>query len=672
MELNVLNIPKNKINQFNSKGIYTVYDLINYLPKSYKDYTKLTGFLPEDQDSCIVLLADRFNTYFNRSGKLDTIVLKGYEVSTRTAVSVVWFNQKWRAPSLPYLLRNNVFVAGKATPNKDGGYTFIMPEIFDPDINHNMKIFPVYRKIDNMSMSFLTSQIQKVLHSYKPREILPEDVVYNLNQLPMQYVFQYLHAPNSMQEVLQAQDRLIYNDLIYFALQNEWNSREISCGSQFNVTPFGLELVKRIAQSLPYQLTHDQQKTVDEMISCARAGRRINALIQGDVGCGKTITAALIMAAFVGSGYQAVLMAPTKALAHQHYEDFVKLFEPHGIKVAYLGGEKLKKAQQVELMNSISSGEAKIVIGTHAAISKDVKYKDIAITVVDEEHRFGVMQRAAIVEKAARGVHSITMSATPIPRSLATVVYGDTVQLHTIRTMPNGRQPVATAIISNRDRIYRAIVGQVRNGRQAYVVCPMIENSTTLTDVKSVEQTSIEYHNALDPYGIRIETLTGRTAKKDADEILEKFHNGQIDVLISTTVVEVGMNVPNATIMIISNAERFGLSQMHQLRGRVGRSTHVSACILESKVTSGPSLDRMKTLCSTTNGFEIAQADLKQRGAGDFLGTKQSGDNKYVSLMLAYPQRYEIAKKVADDLINRGPNCCELAHQIYMEHYDLA
>ena len=316
---------------------------------------------------------------------------------------------------------------------------------------------------------------------------------------------------------------------------------------------------------------------------------------------------------------------------------------------------------------AITNGSAQIIIGTHSCVGKDVVYKDLALAVVDEEHRFGVKQRTAIVEKAAKGVHSITMSATPIPRSLAQVIYGDNIQLHIVRSMPNGRKAVKTRVFRNQTGNMKFVLKEVQAGHQAYVVCPMIENNEKVPGVKSVDQITKEYREFLEPQGVRIGSLTGKTSKEETSEIINSFKDGKIDVLIATTVIEVGVNVPNATVMIITNAERFGLSSLHQLRGRVGRGDLQSYCVLQSDDESPKGLARLQVLCDTTDGFQIAEADLAQRGAGDLLGTQQSGENKYVALMIANPNRYQYAIQVAKELILRGNDCCPMMDRITAE-----
>ena len=481
-------------------------------------------------------------------------------------------------------------------------------------------------------------------------ETLPPDMVADEKLLLMREALYSVHFPQSMAQIEKAHDRLLLDDMVYFAMSNEYAARSSSIGSPFNIKTLGT--IKEITENLPYQLTKDQKDTVNSMIQKVREGKRLNALVQGDVGCGKTIVAILMMAVLAENGYQAVLMAPTQVLAKQHYADLCAILEPVGFHIAYLGSN-MKVKEKKAVLASIASGEANIIVGTHSVIGKSVEYKNLGITVTDEEHKFGVAQRAALVEKAAAGVHSITMSATPIPRTLAQVIYGSAIDLYTIQTMPAGRKPVVTGIATDKERIMRFVLSQKRKGHQCYVVSPMIDSSEDMAGVLSVEEVSREYEKWLKPYGVRIATLTGRDSKETTEETIQKFKDGAIDVLIATTVIEVGVNVPNATAMIITNAERFGLSSLHQLRGRVGRSSLQSYCVLQSNDQSEKAMQRLGAMVRTTNGFEIAEEDLKIRGAGDFLGTRQSGENKYMALMLAYPDKYKyaltLAKRILDD-----------------------
>ena len=519
-----------------------------------------------------------------------------------------------------------------------------------------------------MAASYLEEVMHKALSiGLTSSEILPRDILASAGEVSMPVALRCIHMPNTMEEIEQGRSRILFNDLLYFAIHNELNRNEVSAGSQYNIKT--RSLLGKIVTSLPFFLTADQSKAVEEMLINAEDGRRINALIQGDVGCGKTIICILMAAAFADNGYQAVIMAPTQVLAKQHYEAISSMLDPYGIRTAYLDSSFKKKDRDC-VLKDIADGTAQIIIGTQSCIGKDVVYKDLALAVVDEEHRFGVKQRTAIIEKASRGVHSITMSATPIPRSLAQVIYGDNIQLHTIRSMPNGRKPVKTRVFRNQTGNMKFVLKEVQAGHQAYVVCPMIEKNEKIPNVKSVEQISKEYEDFLGPLGVKVGSLTGRNSKEEAEEIIIRFKEGEIDVLIATSVIEVGVNVPNATVMIITNAERFGLSSLHQLRGRVGRNSLQSYCVLQSEDESPKGLARLQVMCKTTDGFQIAEADLSQRGAGDLLGTQQSGDNKYVALMIANPEKYRYTVQIAKELIQRGRDCCPMMERIYAERKD--
>lgn len=654
MTLAYLGIAKNKEHQFNKKGIYTVEDLVRFLPRRYNDFTHETGVLPEDQISCLTAVVNRVNTYHNGTPMMIAFcTIK----ATGEQLLVKWFRQNYMAAKINNCIGRDVYVCGKLIYNEQyHSYSATMPELFEPKVSEGKRIIPVYSKIPGMSVEYLTEKMQKAVGiTEATAETCPYDIVAQEKLLPIQSALYYLHFPKTMDQVEQGRERVLFDDLLYFAMSNEYASRNSAVGSAFSVKTMGA--VNRILEKLPYELTADQREAVRSMLADARSGKRINALVQGDVGCGKTIVAFLTMTAFVDSGYQAVLMAPTQVLARQHYEDLKALVEPLGYKVAFLGGSEMKAKEKKAVLAEIANGEANYIVGTHAVIAKDVAYHNLAITVADEEHKFGVAQRMALVEKAAAGVHSITMSATPIPRTLAQVVYGTAVQLYTIKTMPSGRKPVITGIATDENKIFRFIVRQAKQGHQTYVVCPMIDPSDNLEGVKSVEEVSEAYEKALGPYGVRIATLTGRNSKKEVEEIISGFKNGQYDVLIATTVIEVGVNVPTATTMVVSNAERFGLSSLHQLRGRVGRGDLQSYCVLQSEDQSEKGKLRLEAMVRTSNGFEIAEEDLRIRGPGDFLGTRQNGENKFMALMLAYPEKYKYAQDIAKRILDDGKPC---------------
>lgn len=653
MELKELGISAAKQKQFENKGIYTVEDLAKFLPRKYYDFTEITG-LDENLDKCCVLaVVKKVREYNNR-----VPVLQAYceTVPDKKFLIVTWFHQNFIRPRVEALLGKTVFIAGKATikeafGNIPAGYTIASPDVFMENNATALRVQPVYSKIQGMSEDYLKRNINEaVTKCLSIDEPFPEEVIRQYSDLSMYQTLCYLHFPRSMREVQMGRDRLLQDDLLYFAACNLWNSRNNQLGSPYQVKT--RKLFNDIKNSLPYELTADQERAVNEMVDHASRGLRINALVQGDVGCGKTIVAVLMMSAFIGSGYQAVMMAPTQVLARQHYADMSAMFEPFGVRVAYLGTD-LKASERKACINSIKNGDIQLIIGTHSVISDAVEYNNLAITITDEEHKFGVEQRKSLTEKAAAGVHSITMSATPIPRSLAQVMYGDTIQLHTITTMPAGRKTVVTAMATKQEKIMAFIVKEAKLGHQAYVVCPMIEPNEKVEGVRSVEEVGEFYENALAPYGIKVATLTGRDKKDKATETINRFHNGEITVLVATTVVEVGVNVPNATLIVIVDPDRFGLASLHQLRGRVGRSAFQSYCVLDGAPHTKEGEERLNALINYSSGFDIAKEDLRIRGAGEFIGTKQSGENRLLALMLAYPEKYDEAKKAAAELIDK-------------------
>lgn len=655
MELSKIDVTPAKEKQFNRKGIFTAEDLLLFLPRKYNDFTTETHELAEGETACVVVTVNKVLN--NRFSAVAVINAECTIDSTGEEILLTWFNQAYRFAEIKSCMGKKAFVAGKVTYNDYARkYAIASPDVFSANVSKGRGVYPVYSKIRGMSDEYLRDTIARAFRTVETtREVLPYPLVTDLGLLNMRDTLYRLHFPQTMKQVEEAQRRLLFNDLLYFALHNELNSRNCVIGSPFNIKTFGL--INRIKESLPYRLTGDQENAVNSMIAHVKEGKRINALVQGDVGCGKTIIAFLMMAAFVDSGYQAVLMAPTQVLAKQHYEDLKTLVEPFGCSVEYLGSE-LKAAEAKTAKKRIENGEVQFIVGTHS-VCNDVIYKNLAIAVTDEEHKFGMAQKAALVSKATVGVHCITMSATPIPRKLAEVIYGNTTQLYSIETKPEGRLPIITGIAKSREKIYRFVRSQVKKGHQVYVVCPMIDqNDETMQGVASVEEVSKEYLAALQPQGIRIATLSGRDKKDAIDKTITQFKKGEIDVLISTTVIEVGVNVPNATAIIISSAERFGLSSLHQLRGRVGRSNLQSYCVLESDVQTEKSRQRLDVMCQTNNGFEIAAADLEIRGPGDFLGTKQAGnDNKYMTLMLAYPEKYQKALEIAKHMLDNGTDC---------------
>lgn len=615
-----LGITAQKEKQFNKKGIETLQDLALFFPRKYVDCSKPTG-VTNDEFSVFTATFTELKAYD------DFFVVKGTLFGTHTRVSVTWFRQQYLFNHIQAMLDTPVIVAGKTIwSDQYQNYSLSSPFLFLPDTKENRRIYPVYSKIQGMSEEYLTDKINKVL---KLQDLFSDP--FPDEKYPSYFSsIKEIHFPHSFSSLKKAEEKIIFNDLSYFHKKIEETKGKGMKTSPFTVNNISLAL--EIKRSLPYDLTEDQKKILNEMYSSLKKGERINALVQGDVGTGKSIVAFLLMAMLGENGYQTVLMAPTQVLAKQHFEELSSLLSPFKKEVIYCGEKGLKKKEK----EKIKEGEVKFIVGTHAVLNKTIEYKNLALCIVDEEHKFGVLQREALTERTAEGIHSVSMSATPIPRSLASVIYGTGVKLCTIKTKPSGRLPVKTTSTSSLPAVFSFIEKEVEKRRQIYVVCPAIEKNENLEGVLSVEEVYEIYKKNL-PY-LKIEKLTGRNKKEETEDIIERMKDGKIDILIATTVIEVGVNIPNASTIIIHNAERFGLAGLHQLRGRVGRGKYQSYCVLFSEDKNNP---RLTTMCETTDGFKIAEEDLKLRGTGELIGIKQSGYDKYVTLMLAFPHIWE-------------------------------
>lgn len=659
MQLSALNIPEKKLKQLEKVNIHTAEDLLTFYPRRYADRTRLTGPDPNLQESVFLF---HCNSVYVQNGKTMIIIAEGFDVGYQIPVSIKWFNQTYLYNEIKDYKRHNILVAGQVTNNAyRGGFEVINPAVFDPEGENALGIYPVYRKVPGMAEEYLQNCILKAAELLgPPAETVPESFLVNHGLLSHSNMVKELHWPSDEALLKEAKRRKLMDDLLYFALRVELNYRGAAIGSPFNLPM--IRTATAIRKNLPFELTADQAAAVEGMYNRIRSGGRVNALVQGDVGSGKTIVAFLLMIAMAENGHQAALMAPTNILAQQHYEKLSSLVKPYGIKVAFVSGQKLRKAEQQELEYSISSGEAKLIVGTQALLSDTYEFQNLALVVEDEEHKYGVMQRQALVEKAACGTHMVTISATPIPRSLALTIYGNNVQLHCIRTKPAGRKPVLTGIQSKMDPIYRYLYKEIiGKGHQAYVVCPLVNASDKIPGVASAEEICEMYKTALEPYGIVVGIVTGKTKKQDAQKIIQNFTDNTISVLVSTTVIEVGVDVPNATCIVIHNAERFGLAQLHQLRGRVGRGSAQACCVLSSKEAHNP---RLRAMCQTTDGFEIAEIDLTLRGAGDLIGNQQSGTEKLLTLALQNNREYRAVQAAAKEIISQGVDCLLLEQAI--------
>lgn len=659
-----IGIPEKKAQQLIKAGITDADTLARFWPRKYSDRSHITGLMPDEKNESIFVM--RVN-YVNVKYYSRTVVdATGYELATNRKIKVVWFNQGYLYDKYKPLAKQDVLVCGKvttvpATDHYEGYLQVVAPTIFERYNPQALRIYPTYKKIKGMSEEYLMRCISQAIVGVMPvKDTIPENICNRLELMPYVRMMMELHWPTTCEALEAAQRRHRFDDLLYFATRIELNHRHTAAGSAFGLPM--IRMMNAVKENLPFTLTEDQAYTIDSCIRSIRSGKRLNALVQGDVGCGKTIVAVLMMIAFAENGYQAALMAPTQILAKQHYDYLKSLTEPYGLRVAFVSGKKLKAKEQRQLEADIAAGEYDLIVGTQALLSATYQFKNLAFIVEDEEHKYGVLQRKQLIDKAEQGTHIMTMSATPIPRTLAQAIHGDSLEIFCIRSKPSGRQPVQTGIAASMDKVFHYICHQVlKCGHQAYVVCPMIDANEKVEGVASANEVYEIYQKALGAFGIKIALVTGKTKKAEAEEILCAFERNEYHVLVSTTVIEVGVNVPNATAIIIHNAERFGLAQLHQLRGRVGRGSSPSACVLVSEERDN---ERLIALCTTTDGFKIAEMDLQLRGAGNLIGIEQSGSEKYLSMALTYPEEYRTAQELAKELLDTGNECEIIARAI--------
>ena len=599
-------------------GIVTVADLLTHYPREYKDRSELLKIADLPMDMPVTFLAQiKEEGQNSRRGRFVYTRMKVYDETG--AVGVLWYNQPYMKGSLK--IGEWYLFSGKLQ-KKYGRAEVISPEC--ERIGEGFaggRIIPVYPSVEGLSQKMLRNLMEAALKEMGGglREELPLWLRKEYHLAERNFAIENIHFPKTEQGFYDARRRLVFEELFLlqmalYRLKSTLEERE------------GIRLKKKKALKdgealLPFVLTGAQKRVLAEIEQDMTAGKIMNRLVQGDVGSGKTAVAMLAAYWTIHNGYQAAMMAPTEVLASQHAASFREIFEPEGITVVLLSGSLTAKEKR-ERLAQIADGTAQMVIGTHAVIQKGVEFGRLGLAITDEQHRFGVRQRSTLAEKG-ENVHTLVMTATPIPRTLALILYGD-LDISVIDELPPGRQKIDTLAVDSRyhPRIYAFIEKHIAAGRQAYVICPMIEENEKL-EVQSVLEYTGELTEALPR--CRVACVHGKMKAKEKQEVMDRFAVGEIDVLVSTTVIEVGINVPNATIMLIENAERFGLAQLHQLRGRVGRGSEKSYCILVSDAKTRIARERMKTMTETEDGFVISERDLKLRGPGEFFGIRQHG-----------------------------------------------
>lgn len=783
MELSVLGIQENKIKQFNKKDIYSIEDLLKYIPRTYYDFREPTqigaiNMTNIDNVGMIAIVGKVVGKYVYPK----TITV---EVQDGTGlIYMSWFHNVNLFDKILQEGREYIFCGKPYIDTYNNRSRLKMnPILFNININKLKKIIPVYSEIKGMSKEFLENQIEESLHLVRnTRDYLSDDIKQKYDLLDEYDAFYKIHKPRNFQDVKAAKVRFAFDDLFI------WNFILKSEQQQNGVSKFSVNKCKTwhtLLPMLPFELTQDQITTLKVIYSSMKSKNRLNALIQGDVGSGKTIVAEFILALCAENGFQSCLVAPLEVLARQHYKEISERFKVLGIKVGLLVGGMSTKERK-EVLKEIADGTIQVIIGTHAIMGKDVCFKNLGLVCADEEHKFGVEQRNffrkndeyyienlpfvaelnkvlkkrkkelasvlfryidlddfdlakemkiqkikydknskiskekqlefiynkirnelqevlkkqkeyshiddriiklkneleqlleknkkttaffkelsdediyklfyaykdKILEELEKEVpipHKITMSATPIPRTLAMGLYGDDLKIFTIKSKPNGRKPIITKVLTDDSKIDKLMLSEIKAGHQVYIVCPLIDDSECekMTDVESVATNYNKYKDKFSKYGVNVGMVTGDMSSEESNSILKDYYDNKIQVLVSTTVIEVGVNNPNSTVMLICSSDRFGLSSLHQIRGRVGRSNLQSYCILKP---NNPNDLKSEILSKTNDGFEIAKEDLKMRGTGSFTGTKQSGNDKYVSLMLEHPNMYREINKLTEHI----------------------
>ena len=650
--------------KLNKLGIYTVQDLMLYFPKKHIDYSSRTLIRDlKEGETTTVFGYIKSVSAFNTQKKLSVVKVTVADESGRLDLSF------FQAKSNRFILERTksqfpinagIMLSGKVKRNNyDGKLTFdkptysIMTGEFLEDKNSNLniaRIVPIYTVCEDLSIKVLRRAIFNAIQKYKDEieNVIPDFMREKIGLLDKKVAVEQIHFPESQELLEQARFSLIFEELFLIQLKmvriREQNSHNHSALA-LKIKEKGL--VKEFIDNLPFELTGAQKKAVNEILNDLNSDVPMARLLQGDVGSGKTVVATIMLLAGVENGYQGALMAPTEILAQQHYNNLQQWLSPMGISVGLFLGSQGKKIRE-KFRTDLRNGQMNIAVGTHALIQEDVDFNNLGAIVVDEQHRFGVKQRN-VLKKKSQNPQILTMTATPIPRTLALTVHGD-LDLTIIDELPKGRKPIKTSLVTSHRGVYELIQSEIDAGRQAYVVYPLIEESETLSAKAATIEAERLQKEVFPQYKIGL--LHGKLKNDEKEQVMKDFKDKKYDILVSTTVVEVGVDVPNATVMLIENAERFGLSQLHQLRGRVGRNSLQSYCILHTSTKSQETRERLNIMTQTNDGFVIAEKDLQLRGPGEFLGTRQSGlPDLIISDIVRDAKILEMARNEAIDFV---------------------
>ncbi len=644
--------------------IATIRDLLFHFPHRYEDFSQIMP-ISEVKRNEKITVRGKIKEIENRQAFRKRMSLTEAVIEDDTgAIKSVWFNQ----PYLTKTLKRGriVNLSGKTSFKKE---LFLSNPIYEiagscKNTTHTGRLVPVYHETEKLSSRYLRYLIRPLLSlAYQINDFLPWQIKKEYQLMDAAQAIKQIHFPGSLEASQKARQRLAFDELFLIQMTTLLQKQKLTEKRAIKI-PFEQETVKLFVKNLPFKLTNDQRIAAWEVFQDIQKDKPMNRLLNGDVGSGKTMVAIMASLSASKAKCQTALMAPTEVLAKQHFQTFNNFLKKKGSKIVLLTGADArintnKKNNKESLKKAIKEGQANIIIGTHALIQEDISFKKLALAIVDEQHRFGVAQRAALQKSIYHlkdGMpaipHLLSMTATPIPRTLALTLYGD-LDISLIKQMPKGRQKIITRLISPREResAYQFIAQQIKNKRQAFIICPLVEESKKL-EAKSATQEYERLAKEVFP-NFKLALLHGRLRVKEKEEIMEKFKKGRIDILVSTSVVEVGVDIPNAAIMVIENADRFGLAQLHQFRGRVGRGKHQSYCLLFANSDPQGNTQRLRALVKSQDGFKLAEKDLKIRGPGEFTGIRQWGAPNLIMASLNDLELIKKSRQAASQIIER-------------------
>lgn len=645
----------------NKLGIFVKGDLLKYFPTRYDKYEEISKIGDLSEGKTAVIYASPINIpVVKKTRKMDLVFVEVSDSSGK--IMLGWFNSNY----IMTKIKKGVHMVFRGRVTRKGNSLFVsQPEVLSIEEYRKKSsgLRPIYPLTKNLTSNYLLGCVQNVLAELDYEiEYLSHDILEKHRLMPLKKAIEEIHRPTNERELYEAHRRLVFDEFFLFSLSiDRIKSEEIE---KNRIPQKRMDIVEEFIKKLPFELTQAQKRVWDEIEEDLTKGSGLNRLVQGDVGSGKTILVVIAALMVIKNGYQVAVMVPTEVLARQHYETFMGMLDKFDINIAFLTGS-IRGKKREEILSKLSAGNIDLILGTQALIQEEVRYKNLALVVTDEQHRFGVKQRE-ILSKKGIFPHILVMSATPIPRTLGLILYGD-MDISIIDELPSDRLPIKNCVVTEeyRNKAYSFIEKEIERGHQIYIICPKIENEEIDSEISDVTSYTEKMRETLNN-SVNIACLHGKLKDREKNRIMEDFSKGKIDILVSTTVVEVGINVPNATVMLIENSERFGLASLHQLRGRIGRGSSQSYCIFMYNNRSKTAEERLKILENSNDGFKIAEEDMKFRGSGDFFGVRQSGEPMFkIGNIIKDADILQISSKTVKSLNDKIKNECYYRSRIF-------